>query len=377
MKLVKKATALLAVCAIAIGMTACGTGSGNEIVAENENTKISMGAYAYSMYSAYYQASYYVPDTTQSILSQEIDGQPAEDWMRDRALESMKSMFIVDAKAAELGITLTDEERKNIDTNMDSSWNTRDESTKQLISYGVTKEGVKQLYYEFNTKYTKIFQTLYGEGGEKAVSIEDKKNYLVENYTDFAYFTKSVSSLSDEDKAAAKEILNGFAASINDGTKTMEGVAQEYKTSENLSADPLKTNVTNLSTDTQYAQYYSEMVAALQEMQPDEARVVETSSSYILVVKNDINATADEKLKDESIELQVLAALKEQEYINDMNAMLESYTNYTLHEDVINSFDPAVFEQSSDTSSAESTPASSAVSKASEDTTSSQTTTSN
>lgn len=43
MKLVKKATALLAVCALAIGMTACGTSSGSEIVAENENTKITMG----------------------------------------------------------------------------------------------------------------------------------------------------------------------------------------------------------------------------------------------------------------------------------------------------------------------------------------------
>ena len=128
MKLVKKVTALLAVCALAIGMTACGTNSGSEIVAENENTKITMGAYAYAMYSAYYEASYYVPDATASILSQEIDGQPAEDWMRERALENLKSMFIVDAKAAELGITLTDEERKNIDTNMDSSWNTSDES---------------------------------------------------------------------------------------------------------------------------------------------------------------------------------------------------------------------------------------------------------
>ena len=79
MKLVKKATALLAVCALAIGMTACGTSSGSKIVAENENTKITMGAYAYCMYSAYYQASYYVPDATQSILSQEINGQSAED----------------------------------------------------------------------------------------------------------------------------------------------------------------------------------------------------------------------------------------------------------------------------------------------------------
>lgn len=123
MKLVKKATALLAVCAIAIGMTACGTSSGSEIVAENENTKITMGAYAYCMYSAYYQASYYVPDSTKSILSQEINGQPAEDWMRDRALENMKSMFVVDAKAKELGVSLTDQERKTIDTNMDQAWN--------------------------------------------------------------------------------------------------------------------------------------------------------------------------------------------------------------------------------------------------------------
>ena len=357
MKLVKKATALLAVCALAIGMTACGTSSGSKIVAENENTKITMGAYAYCMYSAYYQASYYVPDATQSILSQEINGQSAE--------------------AAELGVSLTDEERKAIDSNMDSSWNTSQDSIKQLMSYGVTKEGVKQLYYEFNTKYTKIFQTLYGEGGEKAVSAEDKKAHLIENYTDFAYFTKSVSSLSDDDKAAAKATLDGYAAAINDGSKTMEQVAEEYKTAENSSQDPLKTDVTNFDTKTQYAQSYSEMVAALKEMNPGEARVVETSSSYILVVKNDINATADEKLKEEELDFQVLVDLKSDEYISDMNAMLDSYTDYTLHEDVINSFDPAVFEQSSDTSSAESTPASSAVSEASEDTTSSQTTTSN
>ena len=377
MKVVKKANALLAVCALAIGMTACGTSSGSEIVAENENTKITMGAYAYCMYSAYYQASYYVPDATQSILSQEINGQSAEDWMRDRALENMKSMFVVDAKAAELGVSFTDEERKNIDTNMDSSWNTSQDFIKQLISYGVTKEGVKQLSFEFNLKYTKIFQTLYGEGGEKAVSAEDKKAHLIENYTDFAYFTKSVSSLTDDEKTAAKETLDSYAAAINDGSKTMEQVAEEYKTAENLSSDPLKTDVTNLDTNTQYTQSYSEMVAALKEMNPGEARVVETSSSYILVVKNDINATADEKLKDSDLDFQILVDLKSDEYINDMNVMINSYTDYTLHEDVINSFDPAVFEQSSDTSSAESTPASSAASEASEDTTSSQTTTSN
>ena len=46
MKLVKKAAALLAVCAIAVGMTACGTSNDSQIVAENENTKITMGAYA-------------------------------------------------------------------------------------------------------------------------------------------------------------------------------------------------------------------------------------------------------------------------------------------------------------------------------------------
>ena len=138
-----------------------------------------------------------------------------------------------------------------------------------------------------------------------------------------------------------------------------------------------KTDVTNLDTNTQYTQSYSEMVAALKEMNPGEARVVETSSSYILVVKNDINATAEEKLQEEELDFQVLVDLKSDEYISDMNAMLDSYTDYTLHEDVINSFDPAVFEQSSDTSSAESTPASSAASEASEDTTSSQTTTSN
>lgn len=227
--------------------------------------------------------------------------------MRDRALENMKSMFVVDAKAKELGVSLTDQERKTIDTNMDQAWNS---SKEQLSKYGITKEGAQQFFYDFNAKFAKIFQTLYGEGGEKAIPAEDKKNYFIENYTDFAYFTKSISGLSDEDKAAAKANLDGYAAAINDGSRTMEQVAEEYKTAENLSTNPLQSDVTNLSTNKKYVQSYSEMVAALKEMQTGKARVVETNSSYMLVVKNDINATADEKLKDESVELQVLAGIK-------------------------------------------------------------------
>ena len=52
------------------------------------------------------------------------------------------------------------------------------------------------------------------------------------------------------------------------------------------------------------------MVAALKEMQTGKARVVETNSSYMLVVKNDINATADEKLKDESVGITGVSSIK-------------------------------------------------------------------
>ncbi len=377
MKFVKKATALLAACAMAVGMAACSGGTGSAIAAENANTKITLGAYAYCMYSAYYEASYYVPDSTQPVLSQEINGKSAEEWLREKALTNMKSMFVVDAKAKEMGISLTDEERKNIDTNMDSSWNTSQDSIKKLISYGITKEGVKQFYYDFNTKYTKIFQALYGAGGEKAVSEEDKRNYFLENYTDFAFFSKSVASLSDEDKAAAKETLEGYAAAINEGTKTIDAVAEEYKTAEGLSSDPLKKAVTNLTTDTQYSQSYSEMVTALKEMNGGEARVVESNSSYLLVLKNDINASVDEKMQNEETAFQVLAGIKSEEYINDMNALVETYTDYTVHEDVINQFDPNVFatNNSSSSTAEESTTAASSeeTSKASEDETASQT----
>ena len=377
MKLMKKATALLAVCAIAIGMTACGTSdTGNEIVAENANTKITMGAYAYCMYDAYYYAGNLVPDATAtSILSQEIDGQSVSDWMREQAASSMKGMFFVDAKAKELGITLTDTERKEIDDQMDSVWVTTQDSIKQMLDYGITKEGAKQFYLEFNQKYTKIFETIYGENGTKAVSADEKKTYFTENYTDLAYFQKSVYSLTDEEKATAKETLDAYATAINDKSKTMEQVAEEYKTAESLTTDPLQTAVTNLATATSYP---TAMVTALNEMQPGEARVIDLSgTSYVLVVKNDINAVVDEKLQDEATNFSILKDMKSEEYIADMSAELENYTDFTIHENVANKFDPAVFEKTADASSTESTAANNATSQASNDTTSSQTTTSN
>ncbi len=345
MKIVKKAAAVLAACAIVIGMTACNTDPANAVVAENANTKITMGAYAYCMYQAYYSASYYVPDSTLPVLEQEIEGKSAVDWMKDTAVETMKSMFAVDAKAKEVGVALTDEERKNIDTNMNQAWNTGDSSTKKLMSYGITKEGAKQFYYEFNTKYTKIFQTMYAPDGVKGVSAEDKKAYFTENYTDFAYIGKDISSLSDEEKATAKETFEGYVASMNDGSKTIEEVAEEYKTAEGLSSDPLQTEATNLSTNTEYQQYYPEMVTELQNMETDKASLVETNSIYLLVQKHDINAIADEKLSDEDFDLQLLIDMKGNEYIEDMTKFAEEYTDFTLHEDVIARFDPAVFEE--------------------------------
>lgn len=176
-------------------------------------------------------------NSTKSILSQEINGSLPRIGERQGFGKHEKYVWIVDAKAKELGVSLTDQERKTIDTNMDQAWNS---SKEQLSKYGITKEGAQQFFYDFNAKFAKIFQTLYGEGGEKAIPAEDKKNYFIENYTDFAYFTKSISGLSDEDKAAAKANLDGYAAAINDGSRTMEQVAEEYKTAENLSTNHYK-----------------------------------------------------------------------------------------------------------------------------------------
>lgn len=191
---------------------------------------------------------------------------------------------------------------------------------------------------------------MYGEDGVKAVSFDEKKAYYIENYTDFAYLQKSVSGLSDEDKAVAKEAMDGYAAAINDQSKTLEQVSEEYKTAENLTSDPLVASTANLSDSQSYS---AEVISALEEMSAGEARVLDLSSgsSYMLVVKKDINAVVDEKLADEANAFQVLVEMKGDEYISDMAVQAENYTNYTLYEDVIAQFDPAVFEQTDSSSS--------------------------
>lgn len=351
MKWTKRVTALVMGCTIAVGMTACGANN-NQIVAENDTTKITMGSYAYMMSQAYYGAKEIAPDVTAPVLPQEIQGQSASEWMKNKTLETMKLIFVVDEKAKELGVTLSDAERKSIDDQMDNVWDVTQDSVKKLISYGVTKEGAKQLYLEFNTKYRKIFETMYSENGVKAVSYDEKKTYYTENYTDFAYIQKSFSGLTEEEKVAVKERMEGYVASINDQTKTADQVAEEHKTTEGLTSDPLSTTIANLSSSA----YPADMVTALQEMNAGEARFVEvaSSSSYMLVVKNDINAVADEKLKEEATDFQVLVDMKGEEYTAEIDELAKNYTNFTLHENVMNSFDVAVLEKEEETTSSAS-----------------------
>ena len=77
--------------------------------AKYDDTELPAGAYIYYLSIAYNEAASKV-STEDEVLKSEIDGTPAETWIKNRADEYVNQYFYIQNEMKRLGLEMTDED---------------------------------------------------------------------------------------------------------------------------------------------------------------------------------------------------------------------------------------------------------------------------
>ena len=216
---------LLSVLCVFLIFTLCACHAQDEIAVTVGGVNIKSGAYANMLIYADTEAKSKVDSNLTSqgasdlsrvnYFAQKIDGTDYTKWVKDRAIEHCKRYAIIELKAKELNITLTEQEANSVTATVYNDW--------YATGYGeiYEKNGVgyhTYLDYNLNNRLGfKVFKNVFGEGGEKAANKQTVIDTMYENFEIANILEVSTADLSSTEIAELKDKLNAYGDRITKG----------------------------------------------------------------------------------------------------------------------------------------------------------------
>lgn len=315
MKAIKKITALMLALAMILSLSGCYNKDLTWAAKDGDNTA-AIGIYLYYLYVAYDNAADLVDSDTE-VLKATIDGESAETWIRNKAMNYLQSYLWVNDKIKEYNLDLTEDEKTSAE-----------QTTSYLISYymtgfddlGISQDSFNKAYSEYNIMFKKLFDYYYNEGGEFAIDKDELKESFVKDKYSFQYMYGSLTTtdddgnttdISDEEKEALTADFESYKKKVETGYQTLEYCSQEYQIEINSDSAPY---VSVDSTDFVGESYPNELVAAVKEMDNNTLKLFEADGKLVLLQKNDINTAFDTAYASSSDRLSMMLDLKSDEF---------------------------------------------------------------
>lgn len=176
------------------------------------------------------------------ITDETIQGKNGSQWIKDETMKAVRRFIAIQRTCQELGITLTDEEIRDVNTKVTETWENENQylyfvygfSTmgEYYESQGIGQESMREIF-RVNALQDKLFLHYFDKGGELEVTDSEINEYLKENYAtvkiqSFSYTDASGKTLEkDEDKKAVKDEAQAYADRINNGEKPID-IFYEY-----------------------------------------------------------------------------------------------------------------------------------------------------
>jgi len=377
MKAIKKITAAFLAVLMIMSISGCSTKP--EWSYKADDNEVQIGVYIYALYTAYNQAASYASsaegyDAEKSFLNLTItddDGETAvaKDWIVDTAKELAKNILTIEEEFEERGLTLTAEDEAAAKKSADNDWNLGPYYDRYLAygmmptpyknilePYGVSYESFERASYMASAKQKALFEEIYINDEETAVSTEDLTNYFTENYTSYSYLSvrladsatddsgsTTYTAMSDEDIAEIESTLQGYADNINNGAGTFAEQMVEYTALKELESDPSTSAVENLDESS----LNEDVIAALNELEEGKASLVKVGEAenayYYLIYKAPIADSVADYIEDETNSFNVLSAMKSEEFQDMLTAKAEEL-GIQENTSVVNSYKPSMFE---------------------------------
>ncbi|MDD3193358.1 MAG: hypothetical protein PHE47_05825 [Oscillospiraceae bacterium] len=333
MKRLKSALALVLALMMVLALGGCTLNSGTNWIAKSGDTTLPAGLYILNLSNNYSYAvsvlqQMYAEDAasvdTGDVWKNSLDGKALNDWITDETKDSIKDYFAVLNQFNELGFTFDEADEALITQEVENYWSQGKDSYEET---GVSKDSIR-LQVESRYRSRKIFDSIYGKGGEKEVSDAELKSYYAENYQHIQYVSISIKDLEGDDLQKRKDLANEMITRARAG-EDFVSLLKETERTLSLESGTAEADLPTREDDyfdytisaSSESYYPAAMVTAAKEMATDEMRVVTTDEALILIKK--LDPMADEKNFEENRE-SILSAAKNDEFLEAVSQWGES-----------------------------------------------------
>ncbi len=166
------------------------------------------------------------------VLAENVENKSASEWIKEQTIKEVRKFVAVQKLCNEYGITLTEDEIKEMNDDLQSTW---DEENMYVMytmgfntlgeyyeSFGVGIESMKEIR-KANALSDKLFLHYYDTDGEYPVTKDEINTYLTENYAAVKMLTLKYTDAegkaleTDEAKQEIKDKAKTYAERLNGG----------------------------------------------------------------------------------------------------------------------------------------------------------------
>lgn len=377
MKAIKKITAALLAVLMIVSISGCS--SKPEWSYKTGDNEMQIGVYIYALYTAYNQAAQYASsaegyNAESSFLNLTITDDKGEtavakDWIVDTAKKLTKNILTIEEEFKKRGLTIPSADETTAKETAKNDWDLgpyyemylsygmMPTPYKDILEpYGVSYESFERASYLASTRQTILFEEIYINDEETAVSKEDLTKFFTDNYTSYSYLnvrladsstddsgSTTYTAMSDEDIAEIEATLQGYADNINNGTGTFAQQMTAYTALKELESDPSTSTVENLDESS----LNEDVIKAIKDMDEGTASLIkigEAENAYFyLVYKAPIADSVADYIDDEAESFNILSAMKSEEFQDYLDGLTEGL-DIQENTGVVNSYKPSMFE---------------------------------
>ena len=295
LKAVLKSAALFAACALAVGsLSSCNQDTSWTYRTSDGAYEVTSGMYIGLSINAYNEAmSQDGIDTSTSLYSQQIDSQDALDWVVNRTDTLAKKYLAVESKFDEYGLSFSEDEQSYIDSYIDYYWS--------YVSSSYEEQGCAETSYRKlltnSFKESQLFFDIYGEDGERAVSVDDLRAIFDEQYAHVNVFQVDASdengeALTGNELEIKQKEVDRILEDLENGTD-FETVKAEYTATSNDE---------DTSSDAETSEEASEATSEESSEEVSEETSEAASEESSEEVSEETSETASEETSEESTE---------------------------------------------------------------------------
>lgn len=287
MKMQKRISALGVAVGLVLALLAGCSGQDTSWVAQSGEDTVPVGVYMVEMMMGYNEAASQLPGS-QDILKESIGETPAVQYISDYAKNECAKLLAIRKEFNDRGLALSAEEWEQASSYTDYLYSVGESF---YSANGVAKESVGFIN-DTTMMSLAVFNSIYGEGGEKEVPRADLEREFSNTYTrsQYVYFPKIDMAtglpLSDEDLATTKEKAEAYLDRAKAGEKLPDLYYEVLAEQDpNNVGERLADNEYDIYLENNAGYFYPSYESAVVAAADNEVRLVEDDYFYFLVKK--------------------------------------------------------------------------------------------